>query len=195
MNIFRPQGLEFEKPEFSPFGPQEIEDVGLDTKSLFDTAQNIYLTLRRTWSDHDFSCLCDTDRDRITVYVDPVGIDVINEIYFKWMELELSDESVAREAPVFVSVAAGNLLEAIYRMLKHHNFARLEEREPSRTYHYTYMGPFFDRSKIGSYLEIAAQNAGMSLELLKRFRDSYPEELRYSMKRYFDTFELVVCDW
>jgi|SRR5208283_920032 len=193
--IFRPDGLEFKKPEFSPFGPQEIVDVGLDTRSLLDTAQNIYLTLRRTWSDHDFSCLCDPDWDRITIYVDPVGIDVINEDFFKWMEFELSDESEPWKAPLFVSLAASNLLKAIYQTLKHHWFDRLGEGYLSPGGHFSSMGPFFDRSKISSYLEIAARNTGISLELLKRFRDAYPEELRCGMQGYFDTFDIGVCDW
>jgi hypothetical protein len=113
-----------------------------------------------------------------------VGIDVINEDFFKWMELELSDASVAREAPAFVSVAAGNLFKAISRTLEDHELAL----------HVICMGPFFDRSKISSYFEIAARNTGISLELLKRFRDAYPEELRYGMRDYFDIYDIGVCD-
>jgi len=173
MNILRQHGLQFK----------------LDSKFFFDSAQNIYLTLRRTWSDHDFSFLCDTDKDRVTIYVDPMGITVINEGYFKWMELLLRGEAAETGAPCFVSVPAKNLFEAVCKALHDHKFIRPGEHKPS------ILGPFFDRSKIGSYVEIAARNAGISLESVKRFREEYPEELRYGMERYFDTTDLGVPEW
>lgn len=184
MNISRPHDLLLNKPEFYRF---------FGAPSLLDAAQNIYAILRRTRSDHNFSLLCETSRSRVTVYVDPVGIDVINKDFLKWIEIQLRDDSIDSESPGFVSIAARNLLKSVFGTLKQHNF--VGEQNIVRTEHFNYLGPFLDGSKIASYLEIAAQTTGISLELLKRFRDENPEELRYEMKRYFDTLDLGLCEW
>jgi hypothetical protein len=196
MNSFPPDGLQSKEPEPSPFQPSQIADIGGDTTSLFDTARNIYLTLNRAWPEHDFSLSCDTCPHLITVYVAPVGLDVINEDYFAWMASQLRGESTDSEGPGFVTADTAALLDAVHRTLRNHKFIRLDEDfELNHEYHFFYTGPFIDRSMIASYIETASQKAGIPLEWLRRFRDEHPKKLRHDTTCYVDGFGLGVLDW
>jgi hypothetical protein len=133
----------------------------------------------------------------LTMYVAPSeDDDVVHVDYMRCLKFRLERKAWDRERPHFLSEEMEDLLRRTYLLLAFYNGqssrSNVKRKFPPP---FGYAGPFLAKDYLSSYVQRAAQKAGLPYEAWKRFWRRHSKNIKKDMEPWVDVSSIGNCHW